>query len=84
MKVSKIILRLFCFLNILKILTTLNARMILVEDTPLTFKFSSKIIPITEISETVKSKKFHGSKKYLFPKPINFIIASSRNMDVKI
>jgi hypothetical protein len=84
MKVSNITFRLFCYLNILKILMTLKDLTIFVEETPFTCKVSSKIIPASETHDTMKSKTFQGSKKYLLPKPANFIRASKINMEVKI
>jgi hypothetical protein len=81
MNVSNIILKLFCFLNILKILTILIDLIIFVDEAPSTYKTFSTTIPKTEIIETTKSNTFQLSLKYLGPKAIIFKIASSKKIE---
>jgi hypothetical protein len=81
MNVSKMILKLFYFLKILNILTILIDLTILADEAPSTNKIFSKIMPITETNETIKSKTLKPSLKYLFPNPIILKIASSMKKD---
>lgn len=82
--VSNIILKLFCFLNILNILAILKALITVAEDPVETSVKADTNIPIPVPITTIKSNIFQLSLKYLPPKPIIFIIASTANIPAKM
>lgn len=80
--VSYIVFRFFYYLNSLNILKILKDLRIVVDEAMLTLVISSRIIPTIEPTETIKSKIFHSSLKYLLPKPVTLIMTSRAKIKV--
>jgi hypothetical protein len=82
--VIRVLLRDLFFLKIKRILTVLKDRIIVACGPKLSSLIWLTMRPTTEATTIMISKMFHGSRKYLQPKPISLIMSSKIKMTVSV